>query len=48
MFKLPENWTPEKEQEEKDIDMLIEQDLIDEYNDPDILQYNLLAKKGLA
>ena len=47
-FKRPENWTPEKDQEEKDLDINIDQDEADEFNDPDILQYNLLAKRGLA
>lgn len=47
-FKQPESWTPEKDQEQEDLDNNIESDLRDEDNDPDILQYNLLAKKGLA
>lgn len=47
-FKRPENWTPEKDQEENDLDKNIDQDEADEFNDPDILQYNLLAKQGLA
>ena len=48
MFKLPENWTPEKDKMENELDILIENDLSEEEQDADLQQYHLLAKQGLA
>ena len=48
MDKYKNNWSLEKDIEEKDLDILIDLDLADEDLDPDLQQYHLLAKKGLA
>jgi len=47
-FKLPEKWTPEKEQEEKDMENIIIQEQQEEEKDSDILIYDLLISVGLA
>jgi len=47
MFKLPENWTPEKEQEEKEIDIIAEQEQYEEDIDQDLINLAFLIDVGL-
>jgi len=46
-FKRPEPWTPEKDQEENDLDIIIDNDIEEEKKDPDILEYYFLIDAGL-